>query len=379
MDLSLNKKADHYWTAQQREMMSLALQLAKKGQYTARPNPMVGCIMVSQGEIVGRGWHQKSGHAHAEINALKQAGDKAKGATCYVTLEPCAHTGKTGPCAQALIEAGVAKVIAAMLDPNFEVAGKGFQMLLDAGIEVEYGLLEAQALELNRGFVSRFNNGRPWVTCKLAMSLDGRTALADGSSKWITGAAARADVQKQRARQDAIITGTGTLLADDPGLNVRQQDANPDIDNWYRDAAELGFVQPARVLLDRQGKAQPSAKIFNSNAMVYWLSDQFDKEQVHENICQRNSFSSVSLLLEYLATQNMNRVLLESGHQLAGEFLRRQLIDELIVYMAPKLMGNRAMGLFDLEVQSMLDTPRLRLTDVRQLDEDIRLTYRFEH
>ncbi|TQV85298.1 bifunctional diaminohydroxyphosphoribosylaminopyrimidine deaminase/5-amino-6-(5-phosphoribosylamino)uracil reductase RibD [Aliikangiella coralliicola] len=385
MNANFPLKKQTNWTSYDREMMSLALNLAEKGQYTARPNPMVGCVIVrtdkQQPEIVGQGWHQKSGLPHAEVNALSEAGDKARGATCYVTLEPCAHYGKTGPCTQALIDAGVSKVIAAMHDPNPSVSGKGFKLLMDAGITVEYGLMEAQARKLIRGFVSRFEKKRPWITCKLAMSLDGRTALADGSSQWITGSAARADVQKLRARQDAIITGIGTVLADNPSLNVRAQSDEPttDEDDWFYQACDIGFSQPARILLDREKRAQVKAKIFNDDAQVFWLSDNFAQIQKENHLTRLSGFESLSEMLKYFAEQQgMNNLLLESGHQLAGEFLKQQLIDELVVYVAPKLMGNQAMGLFDLNINKMQITPELHLLDLRRIGDDIRLTYSFE-
>lgn len=382
MTLSPFAKSAAHWLSIDHQIMSLALQLAKKAQYTARPNPMVGCVLVQGEKIVGQGWHQKWGQAHAEVNALKQAGDKAKDATCYVTLEPCAHVGKTGSCAQALIDAGVSRVVVAMEDPNSKVSGKGFQMLNAAGIRVECGLLESQALQLNRGFVSRFTHKRPWVTCKLAMSLDGRTALADGTSQWITGSSARAEVQKLRARQDAIITGIGTVLSDNPSLTVRSPEAAFELDNWFEKANQIGFKQPARVLLDRQGRAEASAKLFNDDADVYWFSDNFktvdepELNQKKSHIKRMPSFESLLPLLNFLAEKEVNQVLVEAGHKLAGAFLQQGLIDELIIYMAPKLMGNSGQGLFELNVTKMLDAPQLKLKDIRQLGEDIRLTYR---
>jgi diaminohydroxyphosphoribosylaminopyrimidine deaminase / 5-amino-6-(5-phosphoribosylamino)uracil reductase len=374
MNSQAYKKSSSDWSIFDHEMMSLALQLAKKGEYTARPNPMVGCVLVKDNQIIGQGWHQKSGLAHAEINALKASNQSPIGSTCYVTLEPCAHIGKTGPCAKALIKSGVSKVVAAMLDPNPNVAGKGFQLLIDAGIQVEYGLLENQAMKLNEGFVSRFSRNRPWLTCKLAMSLDGRTALADGSSQWITSSAARKDVQKLRARQDAIITGIGTVLRDDPSLNVRAEDDCLGND-WFAQANKLGFSQPARILLDRNSQADALAKIFNNDAEVYWLCDSNKREPVSEHISHLKSFKSLQLQLEYFAKQGMNNLLLEAGHRLAGEYLKQGLIDELVVYMAPKLMGSSAMGLFELDVKTMSSTPILKLNDVRQIGDDVRLTY----
>jgi len=378
MSAPANNSLRQDWSKVDTEMMSLALQLARKGQYTARPNPMVGCVIARNDQLISSGWHQKCGQPHAEVNALESAAEQARGATCYVTLEPCAHFGKTPPCAEALIKAGVTRVVAAMQDPNPEVAGRGFQLLRDAGIRVETGLLASQARELNRGFVSRFERQRPWLTCKLAMSLDGRTALSDGSSKWITSPAAREDVQKLRARQDAIITGIGTQRADNPSLNVRAQDGGADPAGWFTRAQSLGFIQPARVLLDRAGRADPRAKLFAADADVFWTSQKFTRETQKKNICQLPEFSSLKRLLECFAAKGMNNLLLESGHRLAGAFFQQGLIDELVVYMAPKLMGKSGIGLFDLEVTRMSEAPSLKLKSLRQVGEDIRLAYSFE-
>jgi len=365
--------------------MALALQLAKKGQYTARPNPMVGCVIVKDDQIVGQGWHRKFGGAHAEINALQQAGDRAKGATCYVSLEPCSHVGKTGPCATALVESGVSKVIAAMQDPNPQVCGKGFERLRNAGIPTEFGLLEAQARELNRGFISRLETNKPWVSLKLAMSLDGRTALADGSSKWITGSEARLDVQKLRARQDAIITGIGTLQADNPSMTVRADDQS----DWFERLET--FKQPTRILLDRNAQASLDAKFFNPDAQIWWATQNNEAAQkaILSGISIRSGDSDESYqsgiktiqqqtlqqLANYCAEQGMNNVLVEAGHQLAGQFIQQNLVDELIVYVAPKLMGNAGPGLFDLQVNKMSQCPELKLNSIDQFGDDLRLIY----
>ena len=370
------------WSSDDNRYMGLALQLAKKGQFTARPNPMVGCVIVNDNKIVGQGWHQKYGQAHAEINALSQAGIAAKGATCYVTLEPCSHQGKTAPCAKALIKAGVNKVIVAMEDPNPTVKGNGFQLLQEAGIEVESGLLEKQALEINKGFVSRFKTGAPWVTLKLAASLDGRTALANGESKWITASDARFDVQKLRAKQDAIITGAGTVLADNPGLDVRAGDDKSSAQFQWFSSIE-SFSQPIRILLDNQGRANLKSKFFDlPNATseqaknVWWITnkdDSFDKTN-HPNI---KLIKPVELnkLLKLCAEQGLNNVLVEAGHKLAGSFIKENLVDELIVYISPKLMGNKAKGMFDLSIESMADSFELELKNVIHLGNDLRLVY----
>jgi len=369
------------WSKQDHQHMALALQLAKKGQYTARPNPMVGCVIVKNDQIIGQGWHKNFGQAHAEINALEQvgqqardqAGENAKGATCYVTLEPCSHIGKTGACAKVLIEAGISKVVAAMQDPNPQVSGNGFKILKDAGIDVSSGLLEQQAQQLNRGFIAKFERNKPWVTLKLAMSLDGRTALADGSSKWITGKSARLDVQRLRARQDAIVTGIGTLLADDPSLTVRGDDQQ----DWFNDLEN--FKQPTRILLDRKGLAKLDNKLFYSkaDADVWWVTSN---KKVNQLVDQSPNVitvedSSLTDLVSQCADKGMNNILIEAGHKLAGQFLQRQLVDEIIIYQAPKLMGNSAMGLFDLNVENMSECPELILKDVRQFEDDIRLIY----
>jgi diaminohydroxyphosphoribosylaminopyrimidine deaminase/5-amino-6-(5-phosphoribosylamino)uracil reductase len=371
------------WSEQDRAFMARAIKLAKRGRFTARPNPMVGCVIVKDNEIVGEGWHHVFGQAHAEVNALKQAGKKALGATCYVTLEPCCHQGKTPPCAKALVEAGVSKVISAMRDPNPKVDGGGFSILNQAGIQTANGLLESESRNLNRGFIARFETGKPWVTLKLAMSLDGRTALADGSSKWITGAPARNDVQKLRAKQDAILTGIGTLLTDDPSLNVR-----PEKSIWWE---ELGkeqkhFNQPRKILLDRKGRANLKSKFFNTSENnvglekknTWWIKEnqlvKVNNAQVL-NSSTNIRFNELAEILEFAAENEINSLLIEAGHKLAGAFLKENLIDELVVYIAPKLMGSDALSLFDLQVNQMDQCPGFELKNIEQFGEDVRLSY----
>jgi len=373
--MSVRESNDYssHWSRQDHQYMALALRLAEKGQYTARPNPMVGCVLVNKGEIIGQGWHKKFGENHAEIEALDQAKknypEAIKGATCYVTLEPCAHTGKTKPCVEALVNSGITKVIAAMQDPNPKVSGNGFEILRLSGIEVNHGLLQGQAKKLNKGFISRIEKNKPWVTLKLAMSLDGRTALADGSSKWITGCASRQDVQKTRARQDAIITGVGTVLADNPSLTVRASDQE-----WFDQLS--CFTQPTRIILDRGGRSSLENKIFNHDAEVWWVSDATEYiKSAHKEHVKIVQDGPLDKLLTKCATNEMNNVLIEAGHRLAGQFLNNNLVDELIIYIAPKLMGSKAMGLFDLDVLEMDNCPELVLQDVRQFGDDIRLTY----
>ncbi|MFT6733984.1 MAG: diaminohydroxyphosphoribosylaminopyrimidine deaminase [Polaribacter sp.] len=371
------------WTEQDRVFMARAFQLAKKGQFTARPNPMVGCVLVKDNQIVGEGWHQVFGQAHAEVNALNQAGAYAKGATCYVTLEPCCHQGKTPPCTQALIDAGIVKVIAAVRDPNPKVDGCGFTLLNKAGIEAEAGLLENESRELNGGFISRFEKKRPWITLKLAMSLDGKTALFDGTSKWITGTQARQDVQKLRAKQDAILTGIGTLLADDPSLNVR-----PENTEWWEllGDTQKHFMQPRKILLDRSGRAKLSSKFFNEMGVfssdkikdIWWIKEGFLRKVKNHHVIKDKKIDKINDLrsfVKYCAENEVNKLLIEAGHKLAGVFIKEHLVDEIVVYVAPKLMGINAMGLIDINIEKMVDCPKFQLKNVKQFGEDVRLTY----
>lgn len=354
------------FTAFDHHCMARALRLAERGAYTTRPNPMVGCVIALDGEMVGEGWHQKAGEPHAEVFALQAAGERAKGATAYVTLEPCAHTGRTGPCADALVAAGVARVVAAMRDPFPQVDGAGFDKLRAAGIEVRSGLMEAQARRLNRGFLSRIERGRPWLRVKLATSLDGRTAMADGDSKWISGEASRRDVMRWRARAGAILTGAGTVLADDPSLTVRFGDETP-------------FVPPLRVVLDpglatvargnvRQGDA-PTLYVHTADAKPPRMAEV-------ERVVAPATGSTFDLraVLEMLAQRNINEVHVEAGATLAGAFLAAGLADELLLYVAPVLLGDRARPLFGgLGIDTMAERFRLEIVDSRSIGEDHRL------
>lgn len=373
------KSYKQQWSSFDHQMMALALRLAEQGQYTARPNPMVGSVIVKDGQIIGQGFHQKAGEGHAEINALAEAAENAKGATCYVTLEPCAHVGKTGACADALVKAGVSEVVVAINDPNPLVAGKGLEKLQTAGIKTSVGLLREQALELNKGFFKKFEKGLPKVSLKLAMSLDGRTALANGESKWITGPQARNDVQKLRARQDAIITGIGTQMSDNPSMTCRAEDAS----DWFN--KQYKFEQPRRILLDSKARAVLTDKFFQNHPndsvseSVWWVTDKKDValSSMSANLehIELLDKSSLLQLLRLCADRGFNQVLVEAGHQLAGSFIAEGLVDEIIVYIAPKLMGNNAMGLLELNVESMKNCPPLKLIDIRQLGDDLRLTY----
>ena len=356
-------------TAADNGYMSRALQLARKGLYTTDPNPRVGCVIVKDGEIVGEGWHERAGEPHAEVHALHAAGDKAVGATVYVTLEPCCHHGKTPPCSEALIKAHVGRVVVAMQDPHSRVAGKGLQQLRDAGIEVEVGVLESQAQALNPGFIRRMQTGRPYVRNKLAMSLDGRTAMASGESKWITSAAAREDVQRLRARSSAIVTGVGTVLADDPSMTVRLEGIER---------------QPVRVVVDTHLSMPVTARMLQQPGRTLVMTCS-DDEAAREALEQAGAevivlpFCSdtvdMQAVLDALGEMEINEVLVESGATLSGAMLQAGLIDELVIYMAPIVMGDGARGLFRLpELQTMEQKINLDITDMRAVGIDWRIT-----
>ncbi|MGV8942464.1 bifunctional diaminohydroxyphosphoribosylaminopyrimidine deaminase/5-amino-6-(5-phosphoribosylamino)uracil reductase RibD, partial [Thermomonas sp.] len=352
------------------EMMARALRLAERGAYTTRPNPMVGCVIAQGEDVVGEGWHQRKGEAHAEVFALQAAADRAKGATAYVTLEPCAHTGSTGPCAQALIVAGVARVVCAMRDPFPKVDGAGIEMLQAAGIKVEVGLMDAQARELNRGFLSRIERGRPWLRVKLATSLDGRTALASGDSKWISSEASRHDVHRWRARSGALLTGAGTVLVDDPRLTVRLQD-NAD------------FIPPLRVVLDPGLATIARGQVREGDAPTLYLHAPDAKPPrllnaghgiEHVAAPVKGGLFDLNAVLRLLAERGINEVQLEAGATLAGSFLAAGLVDELLLYIAPVLLGERARPLFDgLHIDEMNERMQLRMVDSRHVGDDLRL------
>ena len=347
------------------QIMQRALDLAARGLHTTTPNPRVGCVIVdSNGKVIGEGFHRQAGGPHAEVHALNEAGDLAKGATAYVTLEPCSHYGKTPPCSDALIAAGVAHVYFAMEDPNPQVAGRGLERLENAGIDVRGPLLQEQAVALNRGFIKRMRDGLPFVRVKSAMSLDGRTAMANGESKWITGAAARADVQQLRARSCAIVTGVGTVKADDPAMTVRLGE---------------GDRQPLRVIVDSQDRCPKQAKIFQqtgrtivacSRSLQMGLS--FDKEYWY--LPEKNGRVSLYHLLLKLADDGCNEVLVEAGPILTGAFVATGLVDEIVVYMAPKLMGSTAKPLFELPLNHMQQSVPLDIKEVVKIGDDWRIT-----
>lgn len=353
------------------DFMARALQLAQLGLNTASPNPRVGAVIVKDGQIVGEGWHRRAGEAHAEIIAIAQAGDRARGATIYVTLEPCSHFGRTPPCVQALIEARVARVVAAMEDPNPRVNGRGLGMLRDAGIDVRCGLLQAQAQALNPGFVSRMSRGLPWVRMKLAASLDGATALPDGSSQWITGQAARADGHAWRARSCAILTGIGTVRDDNPQMNVRLVTTER---------------QPLKVLVDSRLEVDLQAKILKGapTLVVCAVDNPGKKEQLQDRGCQvlqlANPQGKVDLpgLMRELAVRQINEVHVEAGHKLNGSLIREACVDELLLYLAPSLLG-KATGMFDLPAPQRLDDRlRLQFDSVERVGEDLRVLARIQ-
>lgn len=355
--------------------MARALRLARRGLYTAHPNPRVGCVLVKDGSIIGEGYHARAGEPHAEINALRDAGDAARGATAYVTLEPCSHHGRTPPCAPALIEAGITRVVAAMQDPSSQVAGRGLSALTSAGIKTDCGLLKTEAERLNCGFVSRMRYRRPWVRVKLAMSLDGRTALASGESRWITAEPARRDVQYWRARSSAIMTGSGTLRADDPALTVRLR--------AHELASSEPVLQPIRIVLSTNFDIDPYAKIFNGPGLCIVFSacaasgepDHFARSQVQViTVARRDARLDLSEVMRALAACEVNEVQVEAGSTLCGALLQEGLVDEMIIYMAPALMGDDARGLFHLpEIRHMADRCALHIEEVRMVGGDLRI------
>ncbi|SFV88348.1 Diaminohydroxyphosphoribosylaminopyrimidine deaminase / 5-amino-6-(5-phosphoribosylamino)uracil reductase [hydrothermal vent metagenome] len=335
------------------QFMSQALKLASKGQYGVQSNPMVGCIIVKNDEIIAEGYHQFLGEAHAEINALAQINHQAHHATMYVTLEPCSHQGKTPPCAQAVINAGVKQVIIATLDPNPLVSGKGVTMLEKAGIIVKIGLLEGEAKQLNRTYIKRMKTNLPFVTCKIAMSLDGKTAMASGESKWITSEAARLDVQKLRAKHQAIMTGSGTVLADNPSMTVRLKGVDS---------------TPLRVVVDGKNQVTDTAlNIFSADAETQIFNIKNTK-------ISNTGKLELNDVLSQLATQGINTVLLEAGSNLIGAMVEADLIDEFVIYTAPILMGSDANSMINLPIQKMDDNLALNIQDIRIVGEDIKIT-----
>ncbi len=351
--------------------MARALHLAKRGLYTTDPNPRVGCVIVSGDEIVGEGWHERAGGPHAERLALDAAGAGARGATAYVTLEPCCHHGRTSPCTDALIAAGIARVVFAAEDPNPDVSGGGARQLIAAGIKVDGGIMSASAEALNIGYITRRRSGRPYVRSKIAASLDGRTALNNGVSKWITGSPARSDVQRLRARSSAVLTGIGTILHDDPSLNVR-------------DASLKEVCQPIRVIADSQLRTPVGSRTLGlpGPVWIYCIENQLSEKLLAagaevDTVAAEGQRISLPALLDSLGDRQINELRVEAGPVLNGALMAAGLIDELIVYSAAHILGSGARGMFDgPALESMHQRIELKLVDLRRIGDDCRLTYR---
>jgi diaminohydroxyphosphoribosylaminopyrimidine deaminase/5-amino-6-(5-phosphoribosylamino)uracil reductase len=361
--------------------MARALQLGLLGLWSTDPNPRVGCVIVRDGKIVGEGWHQSAGEAHAEVHALQMAKEQAKGATCYITLEPCCHYGRTPPCTDALIKAGVSRVVVSMTDPNPLVSSKGIEQLLNAGIKVDTGILSHEAEQLNPGFFMRMRHNRPYIRCKLAMSLDGRTAMASGESQWITSGDARSDVQCLRARSSAIMTGAGTVLADDPQLTVREEE----LPCQLAPSKPANIKQPLRVIIDTHLSMPKNARMLSlPGQTVIFTASKTDsvksilKQSGAQIIYLPNREREVDLpkMCQLLASEyEVNEVQMETGATLSGAMLRAGLVDELVIYMAPILMGNKARGLFNLpDIERINQHIPLEIAEIRAVGRDWRIT-----
>jgi diaminohydroxyphosphoribosylaminopyrimidine deaminase/5-amino-6-(5-phosphoribosylamino)uracil reductase len=344
-------------------MMARALELAGKGLYTATPNPRVGCVVAQGDTILGEGWHEQAGGPHSEVGALSQAGARAEGATLYVTLEPCGHQGRTAPCVDLIRKSRIRRVVAAMLDPNPEAA-KGGEQLAAAGIAFEHGLMDAEARELNIGFVSRMTRGRPWVRMKIAATLDGRTALADGTSQWITGTEARRDGHRWRARACAILTGIGTVKADDPRLTVREVETPR---------------QPLKVVVDSRLEIAEAAKIFEAGSALIFCGVQKRRKLRAEILQLPNQEGKVDLpmMLQELARRGVNELHVEAGFRLNGSLLREGCVDELLIYLNPSLLGDEAQGMVSLPAFSSLDERiKMKIVSLERIGDDIRILAR---
>lgn len=341
------------WSSFEYTAMGRALELAAQGRTSTQPNPRVGCVIAFGEQVIGEGWHQRSGEPHAEVFALREAGERARGATAFVTLEPCNHHGRTPPCSEALIAAGIARVIYASGDPNPRVDGSGAARLREAGVVVEQGLRAAEGEELNLGFFSRMRRQRPWLRLKMAASLDGRTATASGESQWITSDAAREDVQRWRAESAAILSTSATVLADDPRLSVRLDSAR----------------QPLRVLLDRDGRIPKRARVFAEPGEVLHLTSK-------EIALEASGRLSLPAVLSTLNALEINEVWTEAGATLAGSLITANLVDELVIYLAPMLLGSEGRPLAALKIDRLLDASRWQTTDLRQIGPDIRIMLR---
>ena len=354
--------------------MARALKLAARGRFTTHPNPNVGCVIVKDGEIVGEGFHYRAGEPHAEVHALRMAGEKAQGATAYVTLEPCSHHGRTPPCCEALIAAGVSRVVAAMQDPNPQVAGRGLYRLQQEGVDVSHGLMMNEAEALNKGFLKRMRTGFPWIQLKMGASLDGRTAMASGESQWITSPQARRDVQRLRAQSHAILTSCATVLADDPALTVRWDELNADTQALY---PQENLRQPLRIVIDSQNRVTPQHRIVEQAGETLFARTRADERQWPENVRtllvpEHNGRLDLVVLMMLLGKQQINSIWVEAGSTLAGALLEAGLVDELIVYIAPKLLGSDARGLCVLPgLEKLEQAPHFKFNEIRHVGPDI--------
>ena len=354
--------------------MARALKLAARGRFTTHPNPNVGCVIVKDGEIVGEGFHYRAGEPHAEVHALRMAGEKAQGATAYVTLEPCSHHGRTPPCCEALIAAGVSRVVAAMQDPNPQVAGRGLYRLQQEGVDVSHGLMMNEAEALNKGFLKRMRTGFPWIQLKMGASLDGRTAMASGESQWITSPQARRDGQRLRAQSHAILTSSATVLADDPALTVRWDELNADTQALY---PQENLRQPLRIVIDSQNRVTPQHRIVEQAGETLFARTREDERQWPENVRtllvpEHNGRLDLVVLMMLLGKQQINSIWVEAGSTLAGALLEAGLVDELIVYIAPKLLGSDARGLCVLPgLEKLEQAPHFKFNEIRHVGPDI--------
>lgn len=356
--------------------MACAFELARLGRFTTTPNPNVGCVIVREGNIVGEGYHLRAGEPHAEVHALRMAGEQARGATAYVTLEPCSHHGRTPPCADALIAAGVCRVVAAMQDPNPQVAGRGLYSLQQAGIEVRHGVMLAEAEAVNLGFLKRMRTGFPYVQLKLGASLDGRTAMASGESQWITSPQARQDVQRLRAESSAILSTSATVLADDPSLTVRWDELSAETQQLY---PHKNLRQPLRIILDSQNRVTPQHRVVHQSGAT-WLARLQPDDHLWPESVEQLSFPAYGggidlvVMMMKLAKRQVNSIWVEGGAQLAGALLQAGLVDELIVYIAPKLLGDNGRGLCQLPgLTQLADAPEFVFSEVHQIGPDLRL------
>ncbi len=354
--------------------MARAVELARKGLYSTHPNPRVGCVIVRDGQIVGEGWHVRAGEPHAEVHALRQAGELARGACAYVTLEPCSHHGRTPPCADALVNAGVARVVAAMQDPNPQVAGNGLKRLAEAGIEVASGVLEGEARALNPGFLKRMEHGLPYVRVKLAMSLDGRTAMASGESQWITGPAARSAVQRLRARSSVVLSSASSVLADNARMTVRGEELGLDADTTALALAR----PPLRVLIDGRLRLPLDAAFYQAGPALVVSAVEGDARHAAEglellHLPGENGQVDLRQLLLELARRGVNEVLVEAGPGLAGAFAQQGLVDEYQLFVAGKFLGSSARPLLDWPLARMSEAPTLKITEIRAVGDDWRV------